>query len=159
MLLALTAAGLTLSAGCGGSGFEDRTAEVTISDRTTTYDVESCGLDGDTAFVVARSSGGSVLQAVVGVADEEGTGVPEATGFTTVDDGVTLGAFGAEAWRRRGEDGPPPGSIEEADVTGSRIRLEAGAVPLEEDGTLPSGDVPAAEVSITIDSRCDAPED
>lgn len=157
--MALAAASAVLATGCGAGEFEDRTAKVTISDRTTTYEVESCGLDGDTAFVVGRSSGGSVLQLVVGVSDEDGTGVPETTGFTTYDEGVTLGAFGEEAWRRRDQSGPPPGQIEEAGVTGSRIRLEARAVALDDDGTLPDGAAPGAEVALSIDSRCDLLED
>lgn len=148
------------TAACGGSGFEDRTAEVTLHERTITYEVDSCGLDGDTAFVVGRSSGGSVVQAVIGVADEDGTGVPEATGLTIYDDNVTSGAFGTEAWNRRGEAGAAPGEITDASVTGSRIRARGTVITLTDEGTLidptAAADDQASATEFTFDARCDA---
>lgn len=151
------------SAACGDQEFEDRTARVSLGDRTITFDVDSCGLDGDTAFVVGSTQGGAVVQAVIGVADDDGTGVPEATGLTIFDDGVTTGAFGPESWSRRGEAGTPPGEITEAGVTGSRIRASGTVIPLTDEGTLRTTDGTAedqvGQVEFSFDARCDLVDD
>ena len=158
-LLPLVAGLLVITIACGDQEFEDRTAKVTLGSRTITYEVDSCGLDGDTAFVVGATPGGSVVQAVIGVADEDGTGVPEATGLTIYEDNVTLGAFGSEAWSRRGESGIAPGEITDASVPGSRIRAGGTAIPLTDEGTLsdPGGTAEdqVGQVEFTFDARCD----
>lgn len=151
------------SAACGDQEFEDRTAKVTLGARTITYEVDSCGLDGDTAFVVGSTPGGSVVQAVIGVADEDGTGVVEATGLTIYDDNVTTGAFGSEAWSRRGEAGVAPGEITEAGVRGSRIQAGGTVIPLTDEGALRDPDSASedqvGQVEFSFDARCDLVED
>lgn len=143
-------AGLVLG-GCGRNEFEDRTAKVSIGGRTTTYQLDSCGLDGSTLFVVGRSGEGAVLQAVIGL-DEEQAGVTRSSGLTVSDDDGDLAAFGPESWERRGEAGDPPGEIRLAALRGSRIQLSGRSVPVGVDG------VPAAsgtEVAFSLDARCD----
>lgn len=145
-------AGVALG-GCGRNDFEDRTAKVTIDSRTTTYQLASCGLDGSTLFVVGRSDEGAVLQAVVGLDDEQG-GVTESSGLTISrpDDDGDLAAFGPESWERRGEAGDPPGEIRRAALRGSRIQLSGRSVPVDGDG-VPSAN--GADVAFTLDARCD----
>lgn len=138
-------------AGCGRGDFPDRTAQVTIGVRTTTYDLDSCGLDGATAFAVGQSDGGAVLQAVLGL-DAEKAGVVESSGLTFSDDGVALAAFGAESWSRRGASGAAPGTISSARLRGSRIQISGAAVPVDEkDQPTGSGD----PVPFSLDARCD----
>jgi len=146
-----------LPAGCGKEEFQDRTAVVTLDGRRSTYvlDDGTCGLDGETAFVLGRSEGGSVLQAVVGVdPDDPGRTVPDASGITVSDGAVDLAAFGAEAWERRGRIDPAPGTVERAAIRGARIQLRGTAVPLDASGAVT--DPEAAPVEITLDARCDA---
>jgi hypothetical protein len=63
--------------GCtgGGGDVEDRTAQVKVGDRTSTYQVDSCGLDDQTVFVVGRADGGRILQGVLALEDDGTTGV------------------------------------------------------------------------------------
>ena len=153
---------------CGGDDFEDRTARVTIDGRTSTFQVDSCGLDQQTVFVVGRTDGGATLQVVVGVtfpdaatndglpADEAAVpdekAVPAATGITVDVGGTVWEAFGAEAWTRRGKTGPAPGTITSARVRGARIQADGELVELDAD-QLPV--VQAVPVSFTLDARCD----
>ncbi|MBA3282468.1 MAG: hypothetical protein H0U29_09585 [Acidimicrobiia bacterium] len=140
------------AAGCSDDEFEDRTANVIIDGRTTSYRLDSCGLDGSTLFVVGRSTGGGVLQAVVGLEDDDTTGVTRSTGLTVTDDGSDFGAFGAESWERRGEDGDPPGRITRANLRGSRIQVAGQFANLDADG-VPTGRGRRTEFS--LDARCD----
>ena len=147
-----TALAVTLSlAGCGRDDFPDRTARVSIGARTTTYDLDSCGLDGATAFAVGQSDGGAVLQAVLGL-DAEKAGVVESSGLTFSDDGISLAAFGAESWSRRRAPGAAPGSITSARLRGSRIQISGDAVPVDETD-LPTGS--GGRVAFSFDARCD----
>lgn len=152
-LLAAAVALATLSA-CGGNEFEDRTATVDIAGRTTTFTLDSCGLDETTLFVVGRSSGGDVLQAVVGLDDDVATGVIESTGLTVTDEGRDLAAFGPEAWDRRAGAGPVPGAITEASLRGARIQARGTLVSIDESvsGDPELGD---QELAFTLDARCD----
>ena len=153
VLVAALVAGL---AGCGKDEFPDKTARVSISGRTTTFQVDSCGLDGRTAFLVGRADGGSVLQAVVGVQLDQKTGVTRSTGLSVIDEGIELGAFGAESWERRSMTGPAPGTITSAKLRGSRIQVAGRVVALDEKGVMTS---PNDEGSaFTLDARCDAAE-
>ena len=166
-LVAVASLVLVLLAGCGRGEFADRRAEVDIGGRTTTYTLDTCGLDGQTLFVVGRSTGGDVLQAVVGVEKDGSTGVPRSTGLTVTDDGRQLSAFGPESWQRRGESGPAPGRITGAALRGSRIRA-SGDLAVEDVSTVGTGlDGGGATdggtstggasqmVSFTLDARCD----
>lgn len=151
-VLGLTAA--TAVVGCSGDEFEDRTARLELHDRTVSYRLDSCGLDGETVFLVGRTDDGAVLQAVVGVEDDGTTGVPGSTGLTTTDAGIAFAAFGPESWERRGMTGPPPGEVTSAGVRGSRIRA-AGTVEQVDDQERPldEGDAP-----FSLDARCDLEE-
>ena len=150
--VALSAALVVALAGCGReAAFADRTARVTVDGDTTTYEVDSCGLDGQTVFVVGRSEEGRTVQAVVGVEGDGETGVPRSSGLTVVGDGVSVGAFGVEAWARRGEEGPPPGTIASARVRGARIQFRGQAEPVDAEDR-PTGDDP---VGFAFDARCD----
>ncbi|MEO6628496.1 MAG: hypothetical protein ABIP03_07980 [Aquihabitans sp.] len=142
---------LGLVAACTRDGFDDRTARVEMDSRTTTYTVDSCGLDGATVFVVGRA-GGSVLQAVVGVEDDKSTGVVSSTGFTFGDEGWTNAAFGAESWSRRGESGRAPGRVTSAQVNGSRILITGEFEVLDKNGTPQE---PALTYPVTFEARCD----
>jgi hypothetical protein len=168
-LLALVVAGTVLGAGgCGKDGFEDRTARVTIGEKTTSYVVDSCGLDGRTLFVVARSDGGSVLQAVVGLKADRRTGIPASTGLTVArpateaeyasgdDSRVAYGAFGAESWARRGRNGSPPGHITSARLRGSRIQVGGDAVRVDPEDRPVGG---SSSQRVSIDVRCDQKDD
>lgn len=135
--------------------FPDREARVDHGGRTTTFTLDSCGLDGSTAFLVGRTESGIVLQAVVGVEDDGETGVPASTGFEVLGDGDVggggYGAFGEEAWDRREETGPPPGEITSARIRGARIQVEAEAVTLDPDGHPQGGTL----TDVSLDARCD----
>jgi hypothetical protein len=148
-----------VSAGCGLGEFEDRTAVVELGGSTTTYEVDACGLDQRTVFVVARAGDGAVLQAVVGLEPESDDGVAASTGLTLDAEPETsdtrLAAFGAEAWERRGSTGPPPGTVGSARLRGSRIQLDGLAVPVDaRDRPVPGGE----GVPFSVDARCDLDE-
>lgn len=136
--------------------FPDREARVDHGGRTTTFTLDSCGLDGTTAFLVGRTESGIVLQAVVGVEDDGETGVPRSTGFEVIGDadvdGGGYGAFGEEAWDRREETGTPPGEITSARIRGARIQVEGRAVTLDPDGRPQGGTL----TEVSLDARCDA---
>jgi hypothetical protein len=155
---AALAAGTAASSfvGCGRGEFEDRTAVVELGAARQTYAVASCGLDGQTVFLVARAPDGAVLQAVLGLEDDGATGVPASTGVSVDADpqrtDTRVAAFGAEAWSRRGEVGVPPGEITSARLRGSRVQISAQAVPVDAD------DRPLARterVVLRVDARCD----
>jgi hypothetical protein len=143
-----------VSAACGREpAFPDRVARVTLGGRTTTYELDACGLDGVTAFLAGRAEDGSVLQATVGVEGDGETGVPDSTGITVYDaDAGDWAAFGEESWARRGEAGAAPGSIDSARIRGARIQAGGEAVPVDQDDQ-PTG---GTSVSISLDARCDA---
>ena len=162
------AALLAVATGCSRNEFEDRTAVLVVGGESTTLAVDSCGLDGTTVFVVGRGPGGVVVQAVVGVEDDERTGIPASTGLTvdgaswaneTPNSGVladSYGASGAESWSRRGQSGRAPGSITSAVIRGSRIQVAGRLEPLTPDGTVVPGrasDVP--RIPFRLDARCD----
>lgn len=133
--------------GCGREDFPDRTARVDLDGAVLTFDLESCGLDGDTLFVVGRQGAGPVLQAVVALADDGTTGIPEGTGVSVDRDDRTYEAFGADSWRLRGERSDPPGTVAWARLRGSRIQVG---------GELDPGE--GAAVPFTLDARCDEPD-
>ncbi len=138
--------------GCGREApFPDRTARVTLDGATTTFAVDACVLDGQTAYVVGRADDGQVVQAVVGVEGDGETGVPASTGLTVMDGDTGVAAFGAEAWARRGEAGEPPGTVTSARIRGARIQARGRAVPVD------GADRPRAgsEVEVAFDARCD----
>lgn len=142
--------------GCAQEEFVDKTAEVTLGGDQRTYEVESCGLDGQTIFLVARADDGAVLQAVVGLEDDDETGIPASTGVTVDLDpqrtDTRYAAFGPEAWERRGAQGAVPGSVGSARLRGSRIQVSAQAVPVDADDR----PVDRAEpTDLTVDARCD----
>jgi hypothetical protein len=157
LAISVPAAGL---AGCAKSEFEDRTADIAIGGSSQTYQIDACGLDGETVFLVARADDGAIVQGVMGLEDDDRTGIPESTGLT-VDldadaDDSRVAAFGAEAWERRGSSGPPPGSISSAKLRGSRIQFSGTVVPVDAD------DVPVANGrsdSFSVDARCDEVDD
>lgn len=139
--------------GCSDEYFEDRTAQVTIDGRTSDFQVDSCGLDQETVFVVGRTDGGAVLQAVVGVSVDGEDTFPAATGLTVDVGGTVWGSFGPESWARRGQTGPAPGTITSAKVRGARIQARGQVVELDVDGREAVG---ARPVDFEFDARCDA---
>jgi hypothetical protein len=141
-------------AACGREpAFPDRRARVTVGDRTTTYTVDACGLDGQTFRLAARAESGAILQAAVGVEADGETGVPRSTGITVFgDEQGDLAAFGDEAWARRGQADDAPGEIGTARIRGARIQAAGVAAVVDED-EVPTGDAP---VPIALDARCDA---
>jgi len=145
---------LAAVAACGREpAFADRTARVTVGDRTTTFTVDACGLDGQTFRLAGRAESGAVLQAAVGVEADGETGVPRSTGITVFGfDQVDLAAFGDEAWARRDKDGEAPGSIDTARIRGARVQASGEAAVVDED-EVPTGD---QLLDITLDARCDA---
>lgn len=149
--------GAGLLAGCGRGGeFEDRTAVVTLGGSSVTYQVDSCGRDGRTVFVVARAPDGAVLQAVLGLRADRATGVRASSGLTVDLDPTTVtsrvAAFGAEAWSRRGQAGAPPGAVSAARLRGSRIQLSGDVVAVDaRDRPVPDG----ATQRFALDARCD----
>jgi hypothetical protein len=130
--------------GCAKDEFADRTARLDLNGTTVALDLESCGLDGETLFLVGRSSSGHVVQAVVALADDGTTGVVGGTGVSVDLDERAYEAFGADAWGRRGEAGEPPGEVGWARLRGSRIQVA---------GELDEVDGPP--VPFTLDARCD----
>lgn len=157
--LRLVSIGLVLAlvvaaSGCSRGGFEDRTARLTRAGRLTTFVVDACGLDGRTIFVVGRNDHGDVLQAVVGLEADALTGVPASTGLT-VDDraGNRRGAFGAEAWQRRGSSGRPPGAIRSSGRRGARIALSGDLEGLTREDT--AAGTASGLVPFGLEVRCD----
>ena len=146
--------------GCGTDEFADRSAVVKLGGSTVPYDVSACGLDGQTVFVVAEAPDGALLQGVMGLEEDDKTGIPESTGVTVDLDPATddsrVAAFGPEAWERRGSTGPPPGSIASARLRGSRIQFSGTVVPVDADDQ-PVGGGDGQDFS--VDARCDQVED
>ncbi len=142
--------------GCSREQFEDRTAVVTVDGDVVNFQVDSCGLDEDTLFVVGRSKRGEVLQAVVGLEGDGATGDPAATGFTVDVGPDTYAAFGPRSWSRRSGRGEAPGSITEARLRGSRIQVTARAESVEAEGAPLAAPGPSvADVRVEMDARCD----
>ena len=144
---------LLLVAACGREpAFADRTARLTVGDRTTTFVVDACGLDGQTFRLAGRSEAGAVLQATVGVEDDGETGVPRSTGLTVYGyDQVDLAAFGDESWARRGRADDAPGTVEAARIRGARVQASGEAAVVDADER-PTGDPP---LTFSLDARCD----
>ena len=142
---------MVVAAGCSRNEFDDRTAVVTVDGRSTTFEVDTCGLDATTVFVVGRSSKGDVVQAVVGVEVDGQTGVLASTGLTVGPDGAELAAFGGESWQRRGESGAAPGRIDSARVRGSRIQVSGRLVQT----VSAAGTAPTPSTAFSFDARCD----
>ncbi|HYI60502.1 MAG TPA: hypothetical protein VEW93_01705 [Acidimicrobiales bacterium] len=141
-------------AGCGREpSFEDRTARLAVDGQVTTFEVDGCLLDGQTAYVAGHDADGSTVQAVIGVEVDGTTGVPASTGISVAGTGdvPSVAAFGPEAWQRRGEDGDPPGRIATAGIRGSRLRASGDAALVGPD------DRPrrTGTVELTFDARCD----
>ncbi len=133
-----------VTAACGGgTEFEDRTARVEIDGSTVTFDVDSCGLDAQTVFVVGHTGTGRILQAVMGLEDDGTTGDVELTGLSVDLDGRTWEAFGAESWRMRSGTGAAPGKVTGSRLRGSRVQVEG----------LASSD--GEQVPFSLDARCD----
>jgi len=161
--LALAGAALVLAgalAGCSRKDFEDRTAVISVGGSSQTYQVDSCGLEDQTVFVVARADDGAIVQAVMGLEDDDATGVPASTGLTIdldpSSDDSRVAAFGAEAWERRGSVGAPPGSISSAKLRGSRIQFSGDVVPVDaRDVPVPNGEAQR----FSLDARCDEAEE
>lgn len=146
---------MSVLAACGG-GFEDRTASVVIGDDTTTFEVDSCGLEQATVFVVGRADGGRILQLVVSLDDDGATGITDSTGFSVdAEDGTELAAFGPEAWSRRDMTGTPPGEVVGARVEGSRIQVSGRAVEVDAGGRPVAG---GTDATVRLDARCDLDE-
>lgn len=158
LVAALVVAASSLVA-CGKQEFADRTAQVSVDGDVATFEVDSCGLDEQTLFVVGRSDGGRILQAVVGLEADLETGVPASSGLTVGlgIGGIEVGAFGAESWERQGRTGPPPGRITSARLRGSRIQLAGDAVALDAEGDpATTATTDAGEVHpFSLDARCD----
>ena len=171
----LAAVGAALSllfgVGCGRDEFEDRTARLTVGDVTSELELDTCGLDGSTVFLVGRGPGAVVLQAVVGVDDDGRTGVTASTALTVEGGGWvqkapnsavladSLGASGVESWERRDQTGRPPGAITSAAVRGARIQVEGRLEPLDTSSGRPiaRSTTDAVVVPFRLDARCDDP--
>ena len=129
---------------------------VRLGGSTQTYAVDSCGLDGQTVFVVARAPDGALLQGVMGLRKDDATGIKASTGLTVDLDPTSpdarVAAFGAESWARRGSVGPPPGSISSARLRGSRIQFAGEVVAVDADDQARPGAKPEA---FSVDARCD----
>jgi len=157
--LAVAAALVAGLAGCSRSEFEDKTAVVKVGGSSETYEVDSCGLDHQTVFVVARADDGAIIQGVMGLKKDDKTGIPASTGITIdfdpSSDQTRVAAFGAEAWERKGSTGKPPGTITSAKLRGSRIQFSGDAVPVD------ANDVPVPDGKaerFSLDARCDEAE-
>lgn len=145
---------------CSKNEFEDQTAVVSVGGSTQTYEIDSCGLDGRTVFVVGRADDGAIVQGVMGLERDDKTGVTESTGVTIdldpSSDQTRVAAFGDEAWERRGSSGNPPGSITSAKLRGSRIQFSGNVVPVDaNDVPVPNGEAQA----FSVDARCDEVDD
>lgn len=142
--------------GCGRDGFADRTAVITTGGRSTTYTVDSCGLDGDTVFLVGRAPDRSVVQAVIASEGEGEVVALEISGLTfgTVDE--TWAAFGPDAWTRRQGPGSAPGGLDSGWVRGSRVQVDGTAERLDRhDRVLERSD----DAGFTLEARCDELDD
>lgn len=158
--LLVVAALASALAGCGRNEFEDRTAVVGVGGSRQTYQVDACGRDGETVFVVARADDGAIVQGVMGLEDDRKTGVPASTGITVdldaSSDQTRVAAFGAEAWERRDKAGKAPGSITSAKLRGSRIQFSGDVVPVDADDVpIPDGETQP----FSLDARCDEVEE
>lgn len=126
-----------------------------VGDDTATFELDSCGLERSTVFVVGRADG-RILQLVVSLEDDGATGIPASTGFSVdAADGTELAAFGAEAWSRREMTGAPPGEVVGAAVEGSRIQVSGRAVEVDPSGRPRPGGIDA---TVRLDARCDLDE-
>ncbi|MCU1371479.1 MAG: hypothetical protein JWO77_2673 [Ilumatobacteraceae bacterium] len=147
-------------AGCGKDEFEDKTAVVRVGGSSQTYSVDSCGLDKQTVFVVARADDGAIVQGVMGLEDDDKTGVPASTGITIdldpSSEDTRVAAFGVESWERRGSNGKAPGTIAAAKLRGSRIQFSGDVVPVDaNDVPIPDGE----PQRFSLDARCDQVEE
>lgn len=139
---------------CSRDGFEDRTAVVEVGDQTVHFEIDSCGLDETTLFVVGRSDAGEVLQAVVGLEDDGSTGDPAATGATVEVGPDTYAAFGSISWSLREGPGSAPGSIAWSRLRGARVQL-SGDAELVDEADRPVTGADARSVPLRLDARCD----
>ena len=144
--------------GCSRKEFADRSAVVVVGDARTTFDIDSCGRDGRTIYVVGRAEAGGVVQAVMDLRRDKATAVRSATGMTfDVDassDDTRVAAFGPVAWRRRGGTGAPPGRIDSARLRGSRVQFDGQVQALDaQDRPVPGAD----PQHFSFDARCDLP--
>ena len=156
LVLALTAVLLVASTACSKESFEDRTAVVDVDGASTTFTLDTCGLDDTTVFVVGRSTGGATLQVVVGVEEEDHeAGIPDLTGISVTDADSDRVAFGSGAWSQRDETSRPPGRIDEARIRGARIQVSGAFETLEPSAT-PS-DTAGTLTPFSFDARCDEP--
>jgi hypothetical protein len=144
------------------------TALVTVDDRDLTIELESCGRDGGTVFVLGEGDG-AVLQLVLEVegadepdlSDDDGedggvTVLDGGVGFSLVfEEGEAIGAFGERAAEGAGVPGGPTGSIASARIDGSRIRVSGQADVL--DAANQGTGEPGGRVS--IDANCPDPSD
>jgi hypothetical protein len=159
-VLTLVVAG-ALTACRGPNGPSPDTAMLTVDDRDFTVELESCGRDGDTVFVLGDGDG-AVLQLVLEV-EGEGAGDGEepivrdgGVGFSLVfDDGEAIGAFGEVAAVGAGVPGGATGSIDSTSIDGSRIRVGGDAEVLDaaNRGTGEPGG------RVTIDANCPDPSE
>lgn len=161
----VVAALAAVAAGCRDpSGPSADTALVTVDDRRLTVELESCGRDGDTVFVLGEGDG-AVLQLVLEVDDGEDGANGElelpavrdgGVGFSLVfDDGEAIGAFGELALAGAGVAGGEVGSIDSARIDGSRIRVggDTEALDASNQGTGEPGG------RVTIDANCPDPSE
>lgn len=172
--LAVLATAVALVVGLGGCSQDaevvDRTATVQLGGAEQVYDVDSCGLDGETVFLVARSPGGAILQVVMGLDPDEVEAAAEdgaeldgtiASSGLTVDlqasaEDTRVAAFGPEAWARRDGSGTPPGTVSSARLRGSRVQLSGSVQAVDATDRL----LPGAEPQpFRVDGRCDLDED
>lgn len=141
------AAGLT---GCSTDEAPDTdTAELTVDGSASEVSLTACGLDGRTVFLVGRSSDGLVLQAVIGL-DEDDEADLAATAVTVDRDGAISAAAGADAAPGLQLTGPAPGEIRSASLEGDRVRMTADLERVT-NGRRSTGDV-AGE--LRLDARC-----
>jgi hypothetical protein len=143
-------------AGCRGpSGPPPDTALVTVDDRDLTVELESCGRDGDTVFVLGEGDG-AVLQLVLEVEGDGGDGEAPivrdgGAGFSLLfDDGDAIGAFGELTAIGAGVPGGATGSIDSTRIDGSRLRVSGDTEVLDaaNRGTGEAGG------RVTIDANC-----
>lgn len=148
-----------LLAACGRNEFEDRSAVVVLGGERSAYEVDSCGLDGRTVFLVAHGSDGAVLQGVMGVRKDHKTGIRASTGLTVdlepTSTETRVAAFGAESWARRRSTGSPPGTITSARLRGSRIQFAGTVVPVDANDVVRPDGTPQR---FSVDARCDRAE-
>jgi hypothetical protein len=182
-VVAIALAAIVVGSGCrtpGGPAAD--TARVTVDDRTLTMELEDCGRDGETVFVLAEGDG-AVLQLVVeveastdgdGEGDGEGSGGEgdesegdgdaverpavrhDGVGLSLVfENGDAIGAFGEETADRAGVRGGATGSVDSARLDGSRIRVgvETEVLDGSNRGTGERGG------RVTVDANCPDPDD